>query len=242
MAPATSGILAGVPAHHMLGLAGGLAAPLLVRLRLASVKRASLGPLGWLLVFTGGVHTGLAFGHVSSQPFLSSLFFVNGVAYFILVVCRRDRRWWRLATGLLLLGTIVAYLVLVGTGHEQPDPVGILDKLAELMALGLVMLPHESSPGGWRRPLRWVIGSAASLGLTFLTGAGIWAEDLAGSSHSHDITTCVANHHAGPGTVLRPVSCTITPAQQTAADRLVVQTRESIAPWPKKGRRQSGWE
>lgn len=231
MAPATSSLLAGIPAHHLLGLAGGLAAPLLVRLRLASVKRAALGPLGWLLLFTGGVHIGLGFGHAPSQPFLPLLFFVNGVAYLVLAVLRRDRWWWRPATGLLLLGTIVAYLVFVGSGREQPDPVGILDKLAELLALGLVMMPHESSPGGWRRPLRWVIASGASLGLTFLTGTAIWAEDLAGSSHSHDITTCTANHHAGPGTVLRPVPCTVTPAQQTAADRLVAQTRESIAPY-----------
>src|SRR5262249_44519877 len=164
MAPATSSLLAGIPAHHLPGLVGGLATPLLVRLRLARVKRAALGrlgPLGWLLVFTGGVHIGLAFGHASSQAFLSSLFFVNVVAYLVLVVFRRERWCWRLATGLLLLGTVVAYLVFVGTGNEQPDPVGILDKLAEVMALGLVMLPHESSPGGWRRPLRWVIGSAA---------------------------------------------------------------------------------
>src|SRR5215468_2622364 len=204
MAPATSGLLAGVPADHLPGVAAGFAALLLFRLRLASsTRRAALGPLGWLLVFTGGVHVGMAFGHTAGQPFLSLLFVVNGVTYLVLAVLRRDRRWWRPVTGLLLLGTIVAYLVLVGIGREQPDPVGILDKLAELLALGLVMLPHESSPGGWRRPLRWVIGSAASLGLTFLTGAGIWAEDLAGSTHSHDITTCVANHHAGPGTVLR---------------------------------------
>jgi len=73
----------------------------------------------------------LAFGHTADQPFLSLLFVVNGVTYLVLAVLRRDRRWWRPVTGLLLLGTIVAYLVLVGSGREQPDPVGILDKLAE---------------------------------------------------------------------------------------------------------------
>jgi len=231
MAPATSGLLAGVPADHLPGLAAGFAAWLLFRLRLTSTRRAALGPLGWLLVFTGGVHVGLAFGHTADQPFLSLLFVVNGVTYLVLAVLRRDRRWWRPVTGLLLLGTIVAYLVLVGSGREQPDPVGILDKLAELLALGLVMLPHESSPGGWRRPLRWVIASGASLGLTVATSTAIWAEDLAGSSHSHDSTSCAANHHGGPGTVLRPAPCTVTPAQQTAAERLVAETRESIAPY-----------
>ena len=231
MAPATSSLLAGIPAHHLLGVAGGLAAPLLVRMRLASVKRASLDPLAWLLVFTGGVHIGLAFGHAASQPFLALLFSVNGVAYLMLVALRRGRWWWRPVTGLLLLGTIVAYLVFVGSGREKPDPVGVLDKLVELLALGLVMMPHENSPGGWRRSLRWVIASGASLGLTFLTGTAMWAEDLAGSTHSHDITNCAANHHAGPGTVLRPVPCTVTPVQQMAAERLVAQTREAIAPY-----------
>src|SRR5215472_4841471 len=198
MAPATSGLLAGVPAQHLPGLVGGSAALLLFRLRLRSTRRAALGPLGWLLIFTGGVHVGLAFGHTEGDSFLSLLFLVNGVTYLVLAVLRRDRKWWRPATGLLLLGTIVAYLVLVGIGREQPDPVGILDKLAELLALGLVMLPHESSPGGWRRPLRWVIASGASLGLTVATSTAIWAEDLAGSSHSHDSTSCAANHHRGP--------------------------------------------
>src|SRR5215472_2386370 len=216
MAPATSGLLAGVPAQHLPGLVGGSAALLLFRLRLRSTRRAALGPLGWLLIFTGGVHVGLAFGHTEGDSFLSLLFLVNGVTYLVLAVLQRDRKWWRPATGLLLLGTIVAYLAFVGSGHERPDPVGIVDKLAELLALGLVMLPRESSAGGRRRPLRWVVASGASFGVTFLTGAAIWVEDLAGSSHSHDLTQCAANNRAGPGTVLRPVPCTVTPAQQAA--------------------------
>jgi len=231
MAPATSGLLAGIPAHHLPGLAGGFAALVIFRLRLTSTRRAALSPLGWLLVFTGGVHIGLAFGHTTGQALPSWLFFVNGAAYLVLAVLRRDRRWWRPAAALLLLGTIVAYLVFVGSGREQPDPVGILDKLAELLALSLVMMPHERSPGGWRRPLRWMIASGASLGLTLATGTAIWAEDLAGSSHSHEVTSCTAGRHAGPGTVLRPAPCTVTPAQQAAAERLVAQTRESIAPY-----------
>ena len=42
---------------------------------------------------------------------------------------------------------------------------------------------------------------------------------------------CVANHHPVPGTVLRPVPCTVTPEQQAAADRLVAETRQGIAPY-----------
>src|SRR5262249_12109273 len=71
--------------------------------------------------------------------------------------------------------------------------------------------------------------SAASLWLTFLTGAAIWAEDLTGAGHAHGVASCAPSHQAGPVTVLRPVPCTVTPAQQAAADRLVAQTRAAIA-------------
>src|SRR5262249_7602705 len=58
-----------------------------------------------------------------------------------------------------------------------------------------------------------------------------WAEDLAGSGHSHGVATCAPNHRASAVTVLRPVPCTVTPAQQAAADRLVAETRAAIAPY-----------
>jgi len=231
MAPATSTLFAGIPPDHLPGLAGGAVALLLVGLRRRNL-RATLDALGWLLVFTGGVHIGLTFGHASGQPLLSLLFLVNGVAYIALALVGRDRRWWRPATGLLLFGTILAYVIYGATGREQPDPVGVVDKMAELVALGLVMLPHERSPRGrGRQRVRWVIASGASIGLTFLTGASIWAEDLAGSDHAHGVAACVPNHHGGPATVLRPVPCTVTPAQRAAADRLVAETRAAIAPY-----------
>src|SRR5690348_9332974 len=106
MAPATSTLFAGIPPDHLPGLAGGAAALLLVRLRPKSL-RATLDALGWLLVFTGGVHIGLTFGHASGQPLLSLLFLVNGVAYMALVLLARDNGWWRPATGVLLFGTIL---------------------------------------------------------------------------------------------------------------------------------------
>ena len=238
MAPATSSMFAGIPADHVPGLLGGASALLLVSLGRKHLRTTTLDALGWLLIFTGGVHIGLSLGHAASQPLLSVLFLANGAAYLVLAMLRpspvkpgrRDRWWWRPATGLLLLGTILAYLVYAGSGREQPDPVGVLDKLAELVAMGLVMLPHERSPkAGWRRRLRWVIGSAASVWLTLLTGAAIWAEDLAGAGHVHGVDSCVPGHQAGPVTVLRPVSCAVTPGQQAAADRLVAQTRAAIA-------------
>lgn len=154
MAPATSSLFAGIAPDHLTGVAGGAVAILVVRL---SRRHTALDALSWLLVFTGGVHVGMVFGHVADQPVLSGLFMVDGIAYFGLVALRRNRRWWRLATGSLLLGPIVAYLIYAGAGREEPDPVGILDKLAELVALGLLMLPPERSAGGkgGSPPIRW---------------------------------------------------------------------------------------
>ena len=238
MAPATSSLFAGLPHDHLSGLAGGAAAILVVRL---SRGHAALDALSWLLVFTGGVHVGLVFGHIADQPVLSALFMVDGLAYFGLVALRRNRWWWRPATGSLLLGTILAYLIYTGAGHEQPDPVGILDKLAELVALGLVMLPPERSASdgrgpssyqkAWRRPLRWLIASGGTLGLTFVASTALWGEDLAGAAHVHGVVICAPNHHPAPGTVLRQVPCTVSPQQQAAADRLVAETRQAIAPY-----------
>lgn len=222
MAPATSSLLAGIPAHHLAGLIGAAAALLL---SWWFRKRLTLDAIGWLLVFTGGLHIGLVFGHAARQPFLSLLFLLNGLAYFTLAALGRNRRWWRPAAGLLLLGTILTYLVYIGAGREQPDPVGILDKLAELIALGLVMQPRR------RRPLRAAVASASTLVLTFVTGAVIWVEDLVASGHAHGVATCAPNHHPVPSMVLRPVPCSVTPAQQAAADQLVAQTRTAIAPY-----------
>ena len=187
--------------------------------------------LGWLLLFTGCLHIGLAFGHLRDQPFLPPLFALDGLAFLTLLVLRRDRTWWRLSAGLLLLGTIVAYLVYVGNGREHADPVGVVDKLAELLALGLLMLPHARSARGWREQVRWLVGSAGWLALTFAVGTTLWIEDLVGSGHPHGVLACSLNHRGGPGTVLRQVPCLVTPEEQAAADRLVAQTREGIAPY-----------
>jgi hypothetical protein len=68
--------------------------------------------------------------------------------------------------------------------------------------------------------------------VAFLTGGVLWVEDLAGAAHVHGAAaSCAPNHHAQPGMVLRPVSCTVTPEQQAAADRLVADTRQGIAPY-----------
>ena len=45
---------------------------------------------------------------------------------------------WRLSSALLLVATLIAYLVVTGTGGEEPDQVGIATALVELAALGTV--------------------------------------------------------------------------------------------------------
>ena len=217
MAPSSAGLLAGIPADHLPGLAGGVAAVAIGRL-----SRRRLDALAYLLLCTAGVHLGLAAGHASLEPGLSALFVLDALAYLALLALPRGP-WWRRGAKALLMGTIVAYLVYVGAGREAPEPVGVADKLVELMALGLV---YQQG-----RPVtRWRWASFATLAIVFVTGGVIWVEDLAGDSHLHGVAAaCVANHHGAPGTVLRPVPCTVTPEQQAAADRLVAQTRQGIA-------------
>jgi hypothetical protein len=220
MAPASSSLLAGIPAAHLPGLAGGLAA-------VAAgvwIRGRRLDSLTALLLCTAGAHLGLALGHATTAPILSILFVLDGLAYVVLLVLPR-RRWWRPAAAALLLSTMLAYLVYVGSGREAPEPVGVADKLVEVVALGLVLQPRS-------RAGRWRTASFATVALAFLTGAVMWIEDLAGAGHLHGVAvTCAPNHHPGPGTVLRPVPCTVTPDQQAAADRLVADTRRGIAPY-----------
>jgi hypothetical protein len=219
MAPATSTLLAGIPAAHLPGLAGGVAALVAGRLR------GRMDVLTALLLVTAGAHLGLAAGHASTLPILSLLFVLDAAAYLALVALPRRHRLWRPAAAALLLATIVAYVVYDGTGREAPDPVGITDKLVEVVALGLVLQSRR------RTMLRQAAASVATVAVAFVSGGAMWIEDLAGAGHAHGAaaTTCTSNHHPGPGAVLRPVPCTVTPEQQAAADRLVVQTREGIA-------------
>jgi hypothetical protein len=218
MAPATSGVLAGIPTAHLPGLAGGVAAVVLG----AVILRWRLDVLAALILCTAGVHFGLALGHAFTLPVLSVLFVLDGVAYVALLALPRGRLW-RWAAAALLLSTIVAYLVYVGSGREAPEPIGVADKLVEVVALGLVLQPG-------RRSGRWRAASFATLAVAFLTGGVMWVEDLAGAAHAHGAAaTCAPNHHGQPGMVLRPVPCTVTPEQQAAADRLVADTRLDIA-------------
>jgi hypothetical protein len=220
MAPATAGVLAGIPAEHLSGLAGGVAAAAIGGL----IRRRRPEALTALLLCTAGAHLGLALGHASTEPGLALLFVLDGLAYLALLALPRGR-WWRRAAAALLLGTIVAYLVYVGSGREAPEPVGVADKLVEVVALGLVLQPV-------RRPGRWRAASFATLALAFLTGGVVWIEDLAGAGHLHGgAVICAPNHHAAPGMVLRSVPCTVTPEQQAAADRLLADTRQGIAPY-----------
>jgi hypothetical protein len=220
MAPADAGVLAGIPTAHLPGLAGGIAAVALG----VWIRGRRLDALTALLLCTAGVHFGLALGHAATLPLLSLLFVLDGLAYLALLALPR-RRWWRPAAAVLLLSTIVAYLVYVGSGREAPEPVGVADKLVEVVALGLVLQPQ-------RRHGRWRAASFATLGLAFLTGGAIWIEDLAGAGHVHGAAlTCAPHHNPGPGTVLRVVPCSVTPEQQAAADRLVAETRQDIAPY-----------
>jgi hypothetical protein len=221
MAPSSAGLLAGIPLQHLGGLA--VAAVFLVAGWLLRVR----DPVGLLLLATAGVHLGLAPGH-ASEPVLAALFVANAGAY-LAVLGLRNVGWrrWRLAAGALLTATILAYLVVLAARREAPDPVGTLDKLIELTALGLVMLPRAGS----RRRLRRVAASGATVVLTAVTGSALWLGGAVGAGHAHGVADCTPNHHGGFGAVLRPAPCAVTPEQQAAAQRLVEETRAGIAPY-----------
>src|SRR6266700_5504843 len=89
MAPATAGLLAGIPPSHLPGLAGGAG------MLLAGRLRGRPDALVTLLLATAGIPLGLALGHVTTAPSLSVPFLADGLAFLVVARLRRDRRWWR---------------------------------------------------------------------------------------------------------------------------------------------------
>ena len=58
--------------------------------------------------------------------------------------------WWRRPAVLWMVSTIVAYVIWISEGWETPDQIGIVCKLIELVALGLVLRlgpPGRDAPG-----------------------------------------------------------------------------------------------
>jgi hypothetical protein len=197
----------------------------------------------WLLGIASAVHLALPLGHVDGV--LRTIGFLgSGAAYAWLAIRAWEGRSWRLLSALLIVATLVGYLVVTGTGGEEPDQVGIATALVELAALGLCLVPGRQ-PGRPRRFARFA-GSTGMVFMTLVVGISIWVGSFAthastgkvGSTsdgtggmvghtgdhaHEHDHAA-----RAQAGVIMRPIAeHHATAAQWEAADRLAAATREA---------------
>jgi len=194
----------------------------------------------WLLGVAAVVHLALPIGH-SDGWLLTAGFLGSGAAFAWLAVRAWEGRTWRLWSGLLLGATLLAYLLVAGTGQEEPDQVGILTALVELLALGLCLMPVRR---------RRFLSSTAVVAVTFVVGAWIWVGSFAahaaaggasasagdpagaaagidhsGHDHGHDHAA-----RAQAGVIMRPATQAHPTADQVrAADALALATRQAMA-------------
>lgn len=131
-----------------LGAAAGQ--PLAVRLRagyLAAGRTRRL--LVLLLAASAGIHAGLVPGHLAEDRVLAILFALDAAALGLAVLTAfwPGIRPWRAAVALLLLANLLAYAVYVLAGVETVDAAGVLSKLIEMGALGLVIHPAAGFVG-----------------------------------------------------------------------------------------------
>lgn len=209
---ADSPFLIGIAPEHLPALLAAFLLPLGIRLgaRLVDTGRLPAGGrvarryhayraapvalkwLTWLLLITAVVHLALPIGHAGGGTGL--LFIGGGLGYGWLAMRALDGRRWRQYTIALLVGTLVAYLAVVGTGQEEPDHVGIATALVELIALGLCVIP---APAG-RRGARGLASSGFVAG-TIVVGAVIWVGMFAAHGNEGGQATGQAPGHGGEG-------------------------------------------
>jgi hypothetical protein len=193
----------------------------------------------WLLGIAAAVHLGLPFGHLDA-PVLALAYIGSGTAYAWLALRAANGRSWRLAAAPLLAATLIAYLVVTGTGREEPDQVGIATALVELAALGLCMRPVRRG-----RFVRFT-ASVATVAATVLVGASIWIGSfLAHAATDGDVSADPARAAVGhtgdhehdhghtaraqAGVVMRPLDGSApTAAERKAAEQLARVTREAM--------------
>jgi hypothetical protein len=200
----------------------------------------------WLLGISAAVHLALPLGHYDG-PVLTAAFVASGAGYAWLALRAYEGRTWRLWSALLLTATLLAYLIVSGTGGEEPDQVGIASALVELVALGLCLVPSREA-GRPRRFARFA-GSAGTVFVTFGVGTAIWVGSFAAHAATDgDVTTdprettpAVGHAHtddehahdhaarAQAGVIMRPqADHHATPEEQAAADLLARVTTEAM--------------
>lgn len=137
------------------------------------------------LAATGVMHLTLPIGH-HDNAVLTLGFLATGAAYVWLAVRVWRRRPWRLFTALLVIANLIGYLIVITAGGEEPDQVGIVTALDELMLLGIALT------GPAHRRLARAASSAATITAVVIVGLGIWIGSFAAHQHSDldaDLTT-----------------------------------------------------
>ena len=205
---------------HLIGLFAGVA---VIPVALYALKRRRSGApatiLGAsvLMAVTGAVHLGLVPTHLD-QPLRAALFVMNGVAFLFLSQAF-TWRWWRRASVVLVVATLLAYLAYVVLGLESPDQLAIATKLIELLALGLVLVPTRGERP-WRRSRWTALGVAVPL-LTVVTISTVWIDALARPDAQH----------AHAGALLQKTNDVASSQQVAAAQHLYDQVVAAIGPY-----------
>jgi hypothetical protein len=209
---------------HAIGLYAGLITlPIaLIVMRLMPAHRSVPGTMragAILMAMAGAIHLGLVSTHLQ-EPITAALFVGNGVAYMVLAVAF-TWRWWRLASSVLLVATLLGYLVFIAFGFDTPDQVALATKLLELTALGLILVPVRGEARPRDRAWYWAALATGLPLLTVFSGAAIWAVDL---------STADARH-VHVGAVLQATNNVPTPEQEAAAAQLYADTKAALVPY-----------
>ncbi len=190
-----------------------------------------LPPIEWLLVGlllgSAAIHIGLLIGN--DHGVAIGMLFVTDAALLV-VIARRVLRGFhagRLGSA-VLVGSIVAYwLAMIG---EPPDQLGLATKLAEILALVIVIRP---ALGARRRTLGSFARGLAICLLVVGTAASSWLGAFRASANGPG---AVAGHHVHggsvppPGVILPAVPPRdATPAENIAATGLLMTTRAALA-------------
>ncbi len=216
-------------ADHLPGLIGGLVALPLAILAVRRSPRHRAAPAtvqiaAVLMAVSGAVHLALIPHHLASSPVTAALFFFNGLA-FLGLAALVAWRWWRIASVLLIVLTILGYTVFIGAQLETSDQVGIATKLVELTALGMILIPVRGEIRRSHRAVRWSVLGAALPVLMVIVTSVVWISDLA-----HPNAT-----HVHAGALLQNTNSVPTSQQQAAATHLYDETAAAIEPYRDSG-------
>lgn len=169
-----------------------------------------------LLAATGAGHLGLALGHEPETR-------TGAFAAFGLWAVYAARRWAR--TGAPMRGTVaglvlsvLAYVAVLLSG-EAPDQAGLVMKVLEIGAIGLILGQSAETKTARLRQSATVVAMTVVLGVTGWIGAFV------GGGHTHEL-----GETPGPGLAIpRLESTPPSAAERAGADRLYEETLANIA-------------